>query len=154
MITLVGALLGLLSSTLPNLLKLWQDRQDKAHELAVLTLQMGRDAAGHGHRLAEIEAMADVAETAALHRPQPATGLWLVDLLNGLVRPVITLAFFALYGAVKWGQLETILQAAADIGLSEALIRVWHEEDMALFSAILAYWFGQRGMRRAMGRLR
>jgi len=34
------------------------------------------------------------------------------------------------------------------------LIHVWHEEDMALFSAILAYWFGQRGMRRAMGRLR
>jgi hypothetical protein len=40
MLTLLGSLLGFISSAFPDLLKLWQDKQDRAHELQILDRQM------------------------------------------------------------------------------------------------------------------
>tara|TARA_E500000318_G_scaffold111120_1_gene128566 strand:+ start:1900 stop:2046 length:147 start_codon:yes stop_codon:yes gene_type:complete len=40
MLTLIGSLLGFLSSTFPYLLKLWQDGADRHYELAVVDWQM------------------------------------------------------------------------------------------------------------------
>jgi hypothetical protein len=40
MLTLLGSLLGFFSSTFPDLLKLWQDRADRQHELDILDRQM------------------------------------------------------------------------------------------------------------------
>ena len=36
MLTLLGSLLSFLSSTFPDLLKLWHDRAGRQHELAIL----------------------------------------------------------------------------------------------------------------------
>lgn len=36
MITLLGSLLGFLSSAFPEVLRHWQDRQDRKHELHIL----------------------------------------------------------------------------------------------------------------------
>ena len=40
MLTLLGSLLGFLSSTFPEFLKLFRDSQDRKHELAILDRQM------------------------------------------------------------------------------------------------------------------
>ncbi|WP_019223831.1 hypothetical protein [Bartonella rattaustraliani] len=40
MLTLLGSLLGFLSSAFPDLLKIWRDKEDRKHELAILQLQM------------------------------------------------------------------------------------------------------------------
>jgi len=39
MLTLLGSLIGFLSSFAPSLIKLWQDKQDKQHELKLLEKQ-------------------------------------------------------------------------------------------------------------------
>ena len=46
----------------------------------------------------------DAEEIKAVHQVFTATGNWLVDAMNGLIRPVLTLAFFSLYTAVKFAQ--------------------------------------------------
>jgi len=67
MISLLGALLGFLSSLAPTVLKLYQDKQDKQHELKLLELQMQAQAQLHTEKMEEIGAQADIEESKALY---------------------------------------------------------------------------------------
>jgi len=100
MITLLGSLLGFISSTFPDLLKLFRDASDKKHEITLLQMQIDFQAQGHQERLEEINTNADIAESEALYKTY-TTGISWVDALNGTVRPVIAYSFFILYAAVK-----------------------------------------------------
>ena len=66
MLTLLGSLLGFVTSAFPDLLGLFRDWQDRKHELAILDRQMEQMALGHQQRLEEIEVQADIAESKAL----------------------------------------------------------------------------------------
>ena len=74
MLTLLGSLLGFVSSAFPDLLKLWQDKQDRKHELKILDRQMEQMRLGHSQRLEAIDVAADIAESKALytHANQPS----------------------------------------------------------------------------------
>lgn len=147
MITLLGGLLGLLTSALPDVLNLFRENQDNKQELAVLELQLRRDEAQHGYKMEEIAVKADVREIEALHREfaqRKETWKW-VEALISSVRPVITYGFFGLYAAVKYAQLTLATRATEDVFV--AITAVWHEPDQAIFATILAFWFGHRAMR-------
>jgi len=105
MLTLLGSLLGFISSAF-DLLRLWQDHQDRKHELAILDRQMEQMRLGHTQRLEEIAVEADIAESKALYRhdSRPSGVKW-VDGLRASVRPVITYAFFLLFTTVKTAAL-------------------------------------------------
>lgn len=138
MLTLLGSLLGFLGSAFPAVLKLFQDRRDKAHELELLRLQMEAQAKQGGQRLEEIQIASASAEMQALYASMQPTNVRWVDALNGTVRPVIAYAFFALYAAIK-------LSAIGTYGLYPDSI--WTEEDAALFAGIVSFYFGQRALR-------
>lgn len=156
MIALLSALLGFLSSAFPDFLKWFRDKGDRAHEIAILKLQMEYDekrlAAGASDRLQEVTLSSTVAERQALNAG-PGThegmlGIAWVDALSGSVRPMLTYCFFALYAAVKLAQYELLLRA---MDKAEALAALWTEDDMGIFAAVIAFWFGSRalGKRRA-----
>lgn len=162
MIALLSALLGFLSSATPELFKLFRDGKDRAHELAIFQLQIEYDkarlaenAADRQVRLEAILAESQRAEEAALsvRLKEQLTGIHWVDALAGSVRPVLTYSFFLLYAVVKAAQFQLLLHPvlpwAAPMGMSQALVLLWGEEDIAIFSAIMAFWFGSRVMRRS-----
>jgi hypothetical protein len=134
MITLIGALLGFISSAFPDLLKIWRDAADRKHELAILQMQMEQQRQGHTNRLEEINVQADIAESRALYKTYH-TGIKWVDALNGTVRPVIAYSFFILYAVVK------MMQFSADLPWL-----LWTAEDQAIFAGIISFYFGQRAM--------
>ena len=134
MITLIGALLGFISSAFPDLLKIWRDAADRKHELAILQMQMEQQRQGHTHRLEEINVQADIAESRALYKTYH-TGIKWVDALNGTVRPVIAYSFFILYAVVK------AMQFSADLPWL-----LWTAEDQAIFAGSISFYFGQRAM--------
>ncbi len=138
MLTLLGSLLGFLGSAFPSVLKLFQDKRDKAHELALLQLQMEAQTKQGGQRLEEIQIASQAAEMQALYASIQPTNVPWVDALNGTVRPVIAYAFFALYAAIK-------LSAIGTHGLYPE--NIWTEEDPALFAGIVSFYFGQRALR-------
>jgi hypothetical protein len=154
MLTLFSSLIGFLSAGIPQLLKYFQDRQDKKHELDILRLQIQRDKDGHGYRMAEIEAEGDIkfmdtAQKAAAFTPLPMCGIRLIDgisavaniaifLLTGSVRPLVTFAFVGLYA---WVKIETYQ-------IVKSVAGIWSENDMALFAAILSFWFCDRMIRK------
>lgn len=148
MLTLLGSLLGFISSLLPDVLKLWRDRDDKAHELAILDRQMQLQQVLHSQRLEEIRIQGQVVESTALYKHARFTGVKWVDALSGTVRPIITYAFFLLYMGVKIAQIYLLLTDSYDLRWSEVLIGIWHAEDQALFAAVMSFWFGQRALEK------
>jgi len=152
MLTLLGSLLGFISSAFPDLLRLWQDHQDRKHELAILDRQMEQMRLGHTQRLEEIAVEADIAESKALYRhdSRPSGVKW-VDGLRASVRPVITYAFFLLFTTVKTAALYVLI---TDQGLTvvQALPQIWDPETQALFAAVMSFWFGQRALAKARGK--
>jgi len=148
MLTLLGSLLGFISSLLPDVLKLWRDRGDKAHELAILDRQMQMQQMMHSQRLEEIHAHGQVVESTALYKHARFTGVKWVDALSGTVRPIITYAFFVLYIEVKMAQIYLLLNGNYDMRWAEILIGIWHAEDQALFAAVMSFWFGQRTLEK------
>ena len=159
MIALVSALLGFFSSAVPDFIKLFRDGRDRAHEITLLKLQMEHDreqaAAGRSERLQAIEMSSAIAEQYALNERlrDNLTGIHWVDALAGSVRPLITYAFFGLYFLVKCAQYrlltDPVLPWAQGLGAPQALVALWTEEDIAIFSAVIAFWFGQRMMVKA-----
>ena len=146
MLTLLGSLLGFISSTFPDLLKLWQDKQDRKHELQILDRQMEQMRLGHNQRLDEIAINADVSQSLALykHDSQPSGVTW-VDGLRASVRPVITYGFFILFAWVKLSA-DVLLMNQGGLSVNEALIQIWDAETQALFAGILSFWFGSRSL--------
>ena len=145
MLTLIGSLLGFVTSAFPDLLGLFRDSQDRKHELAILDRQMEQMKLGHRQRLEEIEVQGDIAESQALYRHDKPVGVVWVDSLRASVRPIITYAFFLLFAAVK-GSALYLLIAVEGLLLAEALPHIWDPETQALFAAVMSFWFGQRAL--------
>jgi hypothetical protein len=154
MITLMSAFVGFLSAALPEFLALFREQKDKKHELALLELQLAYDreklAMGHGARLEEIRVAAENNEHHALNKRMQRTGVAWVDALGGTVRPVITYLFFLLYACVKIAQWRLLVVPSLPwhepLTSAQALVIIWTADDMALFTAIIAFWFGQRAI--------
>ena len=146
MLTLLGSLLGFISSTFPDLLKFWQDKQDRKHELQILDRQMEQMRLGHTQRLDEIAINADVSQSLALykHDSQPSGVTW-VDGLRASVRPMITYGFFILFAWVKLSAV-VLLMNQGGLSINEALVQIWDGETQALFAGILSFWFGSRSL--------
>ena len=145
MLTLLGSLIGFISSAFPDFLNIWQDRSDKKHELAILDRQMEAQKQGYNQRLEEIHVQADISESQALykHASQPSGVRW-VEALRASVRPILTYAFFALFATVKISALLNLLDSGAPI--TDSLIAIWDIETQALFAAVMSFWFGQRAL--------
>jgi hypothetical protein len=146
MLTLLGSILGFLGSAFPQILKLFQEAQDRRHELAILDRQMELQKLGHSQRLEEIRVEGDIQQSLALYRHdrQPAGYKW-VEALRASVRPILTYAFFLLFAAVKIAGLHTMVTVDG-IALAVALPLIWDAETQALFAAVMAFWFGQRAL--------
>ena len=64
------------------------------------------------------------------------------------MRPVITYLFFAMFAAVK-GTLIYALIASQNVEWTAAIQAAWDDDTAAIFSAIMAFWFGNRAMSKA-----
>ncbi|MBL0319353.1 MAG: hypothetical protein IPP74_08720 [Alphaproteobacteria bacterium] len=102
---------------------------------------MDSQAQGHQEKLEETNAQADIAESQALYKTY-TSGIGWVDALNGTVRPVIAYSFFILYATVKVMHFSTNLPWL-----------LWTEEDQAIFSGIISFYFGQRAMSKIHGKI-
>ena len=96
MLSLLGSLLGFGTSFLPKVMDYFQDRQDKAHEIAMLKAQAEIQVQIEEQRLEAAITEAQIREVEAAHREQAETvkhaARWLAN-LSGSIRPVVTYLF-------------------------------------------------------------
>lgn len=165
MIALFSALLGFVGSAFPEFIRLFREARDRAHEIALLKMQMDYDReklaaqkeatqAEYAYKLQEIGINADVAERQALNAGagtrEGAVGIAWVDCLSGSVRPILTYCFFLAYAGIKLCQFGMLMHPGLPwqepLTASQALAALWTEDDMGIFSAIVAFWFGSRAL--------
>ena len=132
MSAILGSLLGLFGSAVPEIIQLFKDSAQRKHELALADRQT-----------VIAEAATDTEEVKSVHKAFKATGVWIVDCLNGLIRPMLTISFFGLYVWVKYSQYTNNME------FPWKSVPLWSEDDMAIFATIIAFWFGSRGFKRA-----
>lgn len=156
MIAFLSALLGFGSSILPEFFKQVQDKRDKAHELALLERQAALEATRSAADLEKTIELALGAQATAVQESyradvQANQGSW-VAAYSASVRPTITYAFFLLYALVKFSQFWLLMNPSlpwqTTQTIAQALAAIWTDEDVAIFSAVVAFWFGDRMIRK------
>jgi hypothetical protein len=156
MLALIGTLMGLLGSLLPELLKFFNNKEDHRHEIEMGKLQMDAMKLAGQIKLEEINATADIEEAKAIYAQaeQKITGVRWIDgaiaLYSSSVRPTLTYAFFALYAFVKISAYASFSQAGWNWNQIGA--QLWSSDDFAIFSTILSFWFGSRFLKAALAR--
>ena len=150
MITLLGSLLGFGTSIVPEILGFFKQGQANKQELAMLEAKAKYAQALSSMNLEELDAKAEIVETEKLYEHDmalAARGGWIVS-LQASVRPVITYLFMFTFLAVEGGIVYSLMTTQGADWVT-ALQAVWTDEMMAIFSAILSFWFGNRAMSRA-----
>lgn len=152
MISLLGTLLGFGTSIVPEILGYFKQKQANQQELAMLEAKAKYAEKLSELKLKELDAQADIAEAQSIyqHDSNIDSGSF-VNALRGSVRPIITYAFFILFAAIKTTALITMMSNDG-VDLSVALVAIWDDETQAIFSAIIAFWFGNRAMSKARAR--
>jgi len=148
--TLLGGLLGGLTRMAPELLKFFDRKNERAHELALLAANLESDKAKLAGSLAvanvQNEATQFTSSLGALSEAIKAqgvkTGIAIVDAINALVRPTVTYILFSMWTAVKLVTLVHLIQTNPGWdALAKAIPIWWGPEDQAMLSAVLNFWF-------------
>lgn len=155
--TLLGGLLGGIFRVIPEIMKFFDAKNERKHELEMQDKALAFQTLTGNQRVAEIEAKGQEDwNISALDTLKAAiesqkvdfkpTGNVVIDFImaflvfvNSSVRPVITYWFFMLYAAAKIAVFMSAIKAG--MVWSDAVKLVWTEADMALFAGILNFWF-------------
>lgn len=142
---LASSLVGGVLRIVPEALKLFDRKNERAHELAMLNTEMefAKTRAEGEMRQAdanltgkEIDAMAQALKEQG--QTARAAG-WFVAALSALVRPLVTYWFVTMYSTVKIVGMTMAVAAGAD--WQQVLVSSWTEEDMAMLWMLLTFWF-------------
>lgn len=145
--TLLGGLLGGAFRLAPEILK-WFDRKgERGHELAMQDKALEFEKLRGAQKMAEIGSTAEaVWNTGAIETLRDAvrtqgekTGVRWADALSSSVRPVITYWFMVLYCAAKTAAFVAAMQGGAGWGV--AIVHAWNDADQALWAGVLNFWF-------------
>ncbi len=146
--------MSFLAGGLPKILEIFQDRQDKKHELALVAAQKERELAlaERGFiaqarveeiKLEQIQTQTAAEERQALYSHDVEIGKgasqWMIN-LRASVRPVVTYIFVLELVAINiagvWYAYNTGVPFAA------AMAEVFSDDEMLILSSIIAFWFG------------
>jgi hypothetical protein len=161
MLSLISSAIGFFASGLPKVLEYFQDKADKAHELKLAQMQTERELqlAKEGF-IAQAKIEEIRTDQIAMQTDAERQGNALADNsklmervsqrvadLNGIVRPAVTFIFvielflinLALAG---WFMFSGEIQSVDD--MIKASDVIFSEDEMALLSGIISFWFGSR----------
>lgn len=174
MLALLSALFGFAAPFLPEVVKFFTRKQDNKHELDMMEMRLKHASQEHLWRMEEISAAADIAEAKELHKPTPSFGVQILDkahqsnfgkwsllpafylfvfldFISGLVRPSITYAAFGFYAAFKIALFQTLTGSRFENTWEGALVQMWGEQDWAVLTLVLSYYFGLRSYKATFG---
>ena len=151
--TLGGGLLGGLFRLAPEVIKIFDAKNERSHELSMLQAEMefaklNAEREMHKTNAAMTIAELDAVSAALKEQGQTARAAgWFVAAISALVRPLVTYWFVIMYSLVK---IVGIYLAVKTGGFwTEVLVKSWNTEDMAILSMILTFWFVGRVYERS-----
>lgn len=145
MISLLGSLLGFGTSFLPSILDYFKQAQAHKQKLEMMKMQSELLEKKSALRLQELDKQAEIKEVEGLYKHDASLdGGEFVNALRSSVRPVITYIFMGLFIAVEISIIVKFMETGGE--WTEAVNLLWSDEVAGLWSAILAFWFGNRAI--------
>jgi hypothetical protein len=149
---LLGSIFGGLFRLAPEVLKFLDKKNERQHELSMFQLQTDLEKMRGEFKMEEkyvdysIQQM-DTIKAAFQEQAETAKAAgWFVAAISALVRPGITWCLFFMYAAVKAAALVIAFQTGAN--WMEVVTKCWDEDDFALFTMVLTFWFVGRSIER------
>lgn len=150
--TVLGGVVGGAARLAPEVLKFFDRKNERKHELALLDKNTAAEQARAAAGLKEKEVAADGAQmTSAITALQEAlkgqfqvTGNKIVDFLNFSVRPVLTYLIVGPYALGKFAVFVALLWTGHALDASavqSALAATYTAADMAILSGIINFFF-------------
>jgi hypothetical protein len=143
MLALLSPIFGILGSLLPSVVRIFERKLELKHEIELTKLKI--DATIHQANITfdtEVVKAIAVERQSILDHDKSLDGGKYINTLRASIRPVITYVFFFVFLAVKIAAAYVMIQTGQSV--PEMLNAVWDVETMALFSTIIAFWFGSR----------
>ena len=143
--TLLGGVFGGVLRLAPELLKIFNSKGERSHELAMLKAEMDFAKVRGEINMRQTEASMTVAELGTMaeafkEQTQTAAAAGkFVSAISALVRPTVTYLFMALFVAVKIASYLIALSQGGE--WKEVLVSLWGVDDMAVLNMILSFWF-------------
>ena len=149
---LLGSIFGGIFRLAPEVLKFLDKKNERQHELSMFQLQTDLEKMRGEFKMEEkyvdysIQQM-DTIKAAFQEQAETAKAAgWFVAAISALVRPGITWCLFFMYAAVKAAALVIAFQTGAN--WMEVVTKCWDEDDFALFTMVLTFWFVGRSLER------
>ena len=154
MMTMISTFLSFLAGGLPKILSIFQDRQDKKHELALVVAQRERELAlaERGFiaqarveeiKLEQIQTQTAGEERQALYQHDIEIGKgasqWMIN-LRASVRPVVTYIFVLELVALNVAGVWYAWHQGVPFAI--AMENVFSDDEMLILSSIISFWFG------------
>ena len=134
-----GSLLGGVFRLVPEVLKSFDKKNERTHELSMFDKQCDLEKNRGAQKLSEISAAREsiVQQTEMVK----AAGGWAAA-LSASVRPVMTYYMLLLYGLVKICLAWDAMRMGAPF--VDVMPKLWSVDDMALLSGVVNYWILDR----------
>ena len=149
---LFGSIFGGLFRLAPEVLKFFDKKNERAHELSMFTLQTDLEKMRGQFRMEEKYVDHGVAQLDAIQeafKEQSKTASssykW-VSAASALVRPGVTYILFGLYVATKVTAIVYALNSGAH--WKDVLPAHWDADDFGMLNMILTFWFVGRSIER------
>ena len=157
LITVASGGLGGLLRLAPEIMKGFDRKNERHHELAMTQLEIQIVEKRLEHEMRKVDAAMTMAEMDAISQAVKEQGQTaraagkFVAAMSALVRPLVTYWFVVMYSAVKIVSMSMAI--AAGIYWKEVLINSWTADDMAMLVMVLSFWFVGRTIDRDNGHL-
>ena len=145
LITVASGGLGGLLRLAPEILKGLDRKNERAHELAMMEIEIRIAEKRMEHEMRRVDAAMTIAEMDAISAAVKEQGQTaraagkFVAAVSALVRPIVTYWFVIMYSLVKVVGMTMAVQAGGD--WKEVLVSSWTADDMAMLVMVLSFWF-------------
>lgn len=149
---ILGSIFGGLFRLAPEVLKFFDRKDDRKHELAMYGLQIDLEKTKGQVKIEEKYIDYGIANTQAIQsafesqaKEASASYKW-VAALSALVRPMVTYILFGMYVAFKVIVISHAISSNA--GWLEIARNHWTPDDFAMLNMILTFWFLGRSIEK------
>jgi ABC-type multidrug transport system fused ATPase/permease subunit len=151
--TLLGGVFGGLLRLAPEVFKIFDKKNERAHELRMLEAEMEFAKVRGEIAMRQADVQLQTAELDAMtqaFKEQSETAKnagWFVSAISAMVRPTVTYLVLALYAAVKVAAYLIAIEQGGN--WKDVLTSMWSSDDLAVFNMIISFWFVGRVYERS-----
>ncbi len=139
----IASIIGFFHAFIPNIFDVFQDKRDKAQELAILQIQLENNKVTTASKEREVVVQAQAQTMQTLYETaNKPTGIGWIDGVNALIRPLM--AYLIVFDYVLVTYLSYLALMTLTLSPEDIIKVLWSKETEELFAVIVTFYFGSK----------